>query len=114
MILEARDGVALLPLFDLLLGSIQVAVAFGVATPAVGFGLDQGWTTAAAGARYSFARGSIDCEEIVPVHRHAREAIGRRTIGDVRDWEGARDMHGHGVGIILTEKDYRQRPDRGH
>src|SRR6266545_6708139 len=58
-VLETRDWVALLPFVDLLLGAIEVAVAFGVAAPAICFGLDQRWATATAGARHGCAGGGV-------------------------------------------------------
>ena len=112
-LLHARDGVAVKPGLELVLGpGVAQVDAERVLAVAVGHRLDQGRPLAGAGAVYRLAQYEVDLDAVVAVHGDAGDLVGGRAVRDLGDGRGVPVGRGERVLVVLADEDYRQLPHR--
>ena len=104
MVLEARDWIALLPVFEERLRNIVGGVVNGVAFHAHHLGFDERRAFAAAGAFAGFVAGVVDLAGVGAVDDHTGNSVGDGTLGEVFHFE--LHVRGSGVGpqIVFDEQ----------
>jgi hypothetical protein len=103
--LVPRNGIALLPVVDLLGRPVVGRIDLRVAVPAVGLHLDEARSFAATGAADRLVGRLVGEEEVVAVDGEARHAVGLRAVRDVLE----RDAHARGdrlrPEVVLHDED---------
>ncbi len=107
-----EEGVAALPIPDLLRRPVALGVAFVVAVPAVGGRLDERRSPAFPNGLDRFLHGGGRGDYVVAVHGHVVDSVSRRPLLQRHGMLGRRRRE-LGVSVVLAEEDHRQLPDGG-
>ena len=109
LLAQHTDRVPFGPCIDLGLGAVTAhhGVALVVRHHAVGLDLDQRWAVAPARARRGRLHHLPNRQQIVPIHRNARNAIRRGTRRYLRIQGRLGQSRGGGIQIVLADEDGR-------